>query len=42
MGTGGSFRERKAVGCEADLSPVSSAELKDAQRYSSTPQYAFI
>jgi len=30
MGTGGSFLEGKAVGREADCSPPSSAEVKNA------------
>jgi hypothetical protein len=30
------------LGREADQSPLSSAEVKNAWSYSSTPQYAFI
>jgi hypothetical protein len=42
VATGDFFRARKAADCEADHSPLSSAEVKDAQRYSSAPHYAFM
>jgi hypothetical protein len=41
-GTRGSFPGGKAVGREADHSPPSSAEVKNAWTYSCTPQYAFM
>jgi hypothetical protein len=37
MGTGGSFPGVKAEGREADHSPPSSAEVKNAWSYTSTP-----
>jgi hypothetical protein len=37
MGTGGSFREAKRPGRETDQSPPSSAEVKQAWSYTSTP-----
>jgi hypothetical protein len=37
MGTGG-----KAAGREADYSPLTSAEVKKAWLYTSTPPYAFM
>jgi hypothetical protein len=42
MGTRSSFHESKAVGVLADRSPPSSAEVKNAWSYASTPQYAFM
>jgi len=41
MGTRGSFPWCKEAG-EADNSPPSIAELKNAWTYTSTPQYAFM
>jgi hypothetical protein len=32
----------KWLGCEADLSPPSIAKVKNAQSYTSTPQYDFM
>jgi len=32
---------RLALGCEADHSPPSNAEVKNAWSYTYTPQYAF-
>jgi len=37
MGTGGSFPEAKKLGHEADVSPPSSAEIKQVWSYTSTP-----
>jgi hypothetical protein len=37
MGTRGSFPWGKAAGCDADHSPPSSAEVKNAWSYTSTP-----
>jgi hypothetical protein len=42
MDTRGSFPGGKAAGCEADHLPPSSAEVKNAWNYASTPQYVFI
>jgi hypothetical protein len=42
MGNRGSFRGVKRPGREADHSPPSSAEVKNAWSYTSTPQYAFM
>jgi hypothetical protein len=42
MGTRGSYPGGKAAGREADHSPPSSAEVKNAWSYTSTPQYAFM
>jgi hypothetical protein len=42
MGTRGSFSGVKRPGREADHSPPSSAEVKNAYRYTFTPQYAFM
>jgi hypothetical protein len=42
MGTGVSFSGVKRPGCEADHSPPSSAEVKNAWSYTSTPQYVFM
>jgi hypothetical protein len=42
MDTGGSFPGGKAAGGEADHSPPSSAEVKNAWSYTSTPQYVFM
>jgi hypothetical protein len=39
MGTRGSSPRVKRPGCEADHSPPSSAEVKNAWSYTSTPQY---
>jgi hypothetical protein len=41
MGTEGSFPGVKWPGPEA-VSPLSSAEVKNAWRYTSTPQYVFL
>jgi hypothetical protein len=41
-GTSGSFPGGKAAGHEADHSPPSSAEVKNAWSYTSTPQYVFM
>jgi hypothetical protein len=41
MGTRGSFPGVKLPGREADHSPPSSAEIKNARSYASTPQYFF-
>jgi hypothetical protein len=40
--TRGYFLEVKWTGREADDSPLSSAEIKNAWSYTSIPQYAFI
>jgi len=37
MGIRGSFHGGKAAGCEADHLPPSSAEVKNAWNYTSTP-----
>jgi hypothetical protein len=37
MGTGGSFSRGKRPGCETDNSPPSSAKVKNAWSYTSTP-----
>jgi hypothetical protein len=42
MGTGGSFLWVKRPGREADHSPPSSPEAKNAWKYTSTPQYVFM
>jgi hypothetical protein len=42
MGTRGSFSGEKRPGREADHSPPSSAEAKNAWSYTSTPPYAFM
>jgi hypothetical protein len=42
MGTVGSFPGVKRPQREADHSPPSSAEVKDAWSYTSTPQYVFM
>jgi hypothetical protein len=42
MGTSGSFPGVKAAGREADHSPQSSAEVKNAWSYTSTPLYVFM
>jgi hypothetical protein len=42
MGTGGSFPWGKAAGNEANHSPPSIAEVKNAWSYTSTLQYAFM
>jgi hypothetical protein len=42
MGTGGSFPGVKQPGCEADHSPPSNAEVKNAWSYTSNPQHAFV
>jgi len=42
MGTGGSFAGVKQPGHEADHSPPSSAKVKNAWNYTSTPQYIFM
>jgi hypothetical protein len=42
MGTKGSFPEGKAAGREADHSPPSRAEVKNAWSYTSTPQNVFM
>jgi hypothetical protein len=42
MGTGVCFPKGKPVGREADHSPPSTAEVKSAWRYSSTPPYVFM
>jgi hypothetical protein len=42
MDVGSSFPEVKRPGREADHSPPSSAEVKNACSYISTPQYAFM
>jgi hypothetical protein len=42
MATGGSFPGVKRPGREADNSPPSSAEVKNARSYTSTPQYVFV
>jgi hypothetical protein len=42
MGTGGSFPDVKRLGHEANHSPPSSAENRNAQIYTSTPPYVFI
>jgi hypothetical protein len=42
MGNGSSFPGGKTAGSEADHSPPSSAEVKNAWIYTSTPQYIFI
>jgi hypothetical protein len=41
IGTRGVFPRDKAAGREADHSPPSSAEVKNAWSYPSTPQYVF-
>jgi hypothetical protein len=40
--TGGLFLGVKRPGCEADHSPSSSSEVKNAWRYTSTPQFIFM
>jgi hypothetical protein len=42
MGTRGSFPGGKRPWREADYSPPSSAEVKNAWSYTSTPQYVFM
>jgi hypothetical protein len=42
VGTRGSFPGGKRPGREADHSPPSSAEVKNAWSYTSTPQYVFM
>jgi hypothetical protein len=42
MGNGGSFPAVKRPGREADHSPPSSAEIKNAWRYTSNHQYVFM
>jgi hypothetical protein len=42
MGTGGSFPGVKRPGREANHSPPPSAEVNNAWRYTSTPQYTFM
>jgi hypothetical protein len=42
MDTGDSFPGGKAAGHEADQSPPSSAGVKNAWSYTSTPQYVFM
>jgi hypothetical protein len=42
MGTRGSFPRGKRPGREAEHSPPSSAEVKNAWSYTSTPQYVFM
>jgi hypothetical protein len=42
MGTGGSTRGVKRLGREADHPPPTSAEVKKAWVYTSTPPYAFM
>jgi len=42
MGKWYSYPEGKAEGGEADDLPPSSAEIKNAWDYASTPQYAFM
>jgi hypothetical protein len=42
MGTKTSFPGVKLPGCEADRSPPSSAEVRNAWIYTSTPQYTFM
>jgi hypothetical protein len=42
MGTRGSFRGVKRPGREADHSPPSSAEVRNAWSYTSSPQYVFM
>jgi hypothetical protein len=42
MGSGGSFPGVKRAGREAEHSPPSSAEIKNAWIYTSIPQYAFM
>jgi len=42
MGTGGSFPGLKRPLREADHSPPSSSEIKNAWRYTTTPQYVFM
>jgi len=42
MGTGGSFPGVKRPGREADQSPPTSAEVKSAGNYTSTPQYVLM
>jgi hypothetical protein len=42
MSTRGPFLRGKAAGHEADHSPPSSAEVKNAWIYTSTPQYVFM
>jgi hypothetical protein len=42
MGTGGSFPAVKRSGREANHSPPSTAEVKNAWSYNSTPQYVFM
>jgi hypothetical protein len=41
VGIRGSFPGDKVPGCEADYSPPSSSEVKNAWNYTSIPQYAF-
>jgi hypothetical protein len=38
----GHFLAVKRPGCEADRSPISSAEVKNAWSYTPIPQYAFM
>jgi hypothetical protein len=42
MGIGGSFREEKLLGHEADHSPPTSVEVKKMLIYTCTLPYAFI
>jgi hypothetical protein len=42
LGTGGCLARGKVVGCEADHSLPTSAEVKKMWIYSSTPPYAFM
>jgi hypothetical protein len=42
MGTRGAFHGVKRLVREADHSPPSSAEVKNAWSYTSTPQYVFM
>jgi hypothetical protein len=42
IGTGGCFPEGRVQGREADPSPPSSTEVKNAWSYTSTPQHVFM
>jgi hypothetical protein len=42
VGTRGSFSDVKRVGREADHSPLSNTEVKNAWSYNSSPHYAFM